>query len=199
MSSCGTQLDTDFINYNQNRSESESSAVSEISADVSEQPSSAPETKPSGFVLNPSRVPPTNPYIDDLKESSAEFIDTSFEVPDTPDYPVQPVMLSSGLKAALSTCGRTTTDGINFVAYSPVQDANGGVRIIHIASNITSGKQKEYYYYESAVDYQKAKAKASTDSCNDAVRMVLQSVSRSSIFLSSVTAGMTTLSSSFWS
>lgn len=125
-------------------------------------------TKPSGLVLNPDRIPTVEPYNPETSfpddsyppETSTPEPTQDTSTPDvtTPEVstpterPTQEITeskLTQGLKNALSQFGHTTSDGINFVAYSPIAGADGGICIIHIASNSTVGIQKIYFYYES--------------------------------------------------
>lgn len=190
LSSCAAtvRLDDDFVQHNLNPSSTESikQTVDITPEETTTEPTpKAPVDKPSGLVLNPDRVekvtpyqPDTEPVIDVEPSTEPQEPDETTETPESPTRDTEPLSdASKGLKTALSKCGRTTTDGINFVAYAPVTDAQGGITIIHIVSNINEGTQKVYSYYESENDYKAAKISASEGSYDDATRMILKSVS----------------------
>lgn len=194
LSSCAStiRVDDDFVQHNLSPSPAESAepAVDITPEESTSEPTpKAPVDKPSGLVLNPDRVETVVPYQSDTEpdmpvidepEITPEPVEDPEEtsyVPETTPRDIEPLSdASKGLKTALSKCGRTTTDGINFVAYAPVTDAQGGITIIHIVSNINEGTQKVYSYYESENDYKAAKVSASEGSYDDATRMILKSV-----------------------
>lgn len=133
---------------------------------------STPNKKPGGFVLDEPTEPTikeTEPIVNPDKEPEQN--------PTTPSKPsgganVGNIKVSGGLKAALNSIGKTLITGTYVTAFHPNKGADGGITIFRIKNGANSAQQTMYTYYESASDYEKAKAGISSSACDDSLRLI---------------------------
>ena len=174
---CSPYIDQEFIDLNMTAQSPPTEPTEPEYTPPTTQPAepekeeTKPAFKPGGFTLSDEKPtePETEPIIDETTPEDNE--------PTTPKPPsgviIDNVKVSSGLKAALNSIGKTNT--LQAVAFQPNAGADGGRTIVFIKNNGKTATQYTYMYYESEADYNAASAGMSEDACNGSLRLILRS------------------------
>lgn len=172
---CKPKLDQNFINLNTATQPTTPSLTEPNTQPSTTEPTtqpteeSKPSFKPGGLVLPDETTSPTP----ETKPTEPPTTQSTEPTTSTPvGGHISGIKISSGLKAALNSLGKTTYGKVT--ALQPVTGADGSHTIINIQNNGTTAQQYVYMYYESADDYTKASNGVSKDSCNDKFRLILR-------------------------
>lgn len=178
---CQPYIDHEFINANLNSS-TESTQQPEITPETSApitKPEQTPEEstpdtkpeggkKPGGFTL----VDPTEPTTPETQPETTPETDKPQGPVITPTPGGTNIKVSSGLKSALNSLGKTVATTIT--VFGPNINEDGSYTVIHIKNTTDAAYQTVYRYYETDKDYQAAKSNTDPSACNDSLRMIMQ-------------------------
>lgn len=192
---CTPSIDNDFLDAHSNTlhitvntvqlpTEDTHTVTSEVTTDSKHEETRTESTKkPGGFIL-PDIPEDTTSLTTDITSdtpNTATPPETSRE-PDGPIVITSPggtqIKVSSGLKAALQSIGRTSVTNEKIVALSTNKDNSGGLTILFIKNGPQEATRVTYIYYESNADYMTAKKSADASMCNDALRLITKDTTK---------------------
>lgn len=177
---CKPHIDQDFIDLNTTTQPATTEPTESITEPPATEPTtqpteeSTPSFKPGGLVLPDETTPPTTEAPTEpstAKPTEPEPTEPTTSSPSGGGH-LNGIKISSGLKAALNSLGKTTYGSVT--ALQPNAGTDGSQTIIHIKNNGTTAQQYVYMYYESTDDYTTAIDGMSKDACNDKLRLILR-------------------------
>lgn len=167
---CKPHIDQDFVNLN---AETQPPTTQPSEVPTIPEPTIPAETqptfKPGGLVLPDE---PTTAPSAPIEQTEPTTTPEATEPPTSTGGNIGGVKISSGLKAALNSLGKTNYGQIT--ALQPAVGADGSNTIIHIKNHGNTAQQYTYMYYESKEDYKNATNDVSENACNNKLRLILR-------------------------